>query len=39
MIKDSAADIKSFLDRINVNIDGIVFINKSTIEEILSVSG
>lgn len=39
MIKDSAADIKSFLDRINVNIDGIIFINKWTIEEILAVSG
>ena len=38
MIKDTAADIKWFLDRIDVNIDGIVFINKSTIEEILRVS-
>jgi hypothetical protein len=38
MIKDTAADIKWFLDRINVDIDGIVFINKSTIEEILKVS-
>lgn len=39
MVKDTAADIKWFLDRIDVNIDGIVFINKSTIEEILRVSG
>ena len=39
MIKDTAADIKSFLDRIDIHIDGIVFINKSTIEEILRVSG
>jgi hypothetical protein len=38
MIKDTAADIKWFLDRIDVNIDGIIFINKSTIEEILKVS-
>lgn len=39
VIKDTAADIKWFLDTINVNIDGIIFINKSTIEEILKVSG
>jgi hypothetical protein len=39
MIKNTAADIKAFLDRIDINIDGIVFINKSTIEEILRVSG
>ena len=38
MIKDTAADIKWFLDRIDVNIDGIIFINKWTIEEILRVS-
>ena len=39
MIKDTAADIKWFLDKIDVNIDGIIFINKSTFEDILNVSG
>ncbi len=38
-VKRSAHEIKGFLDRINEKIDWIIFINKSTIEEILKVSG
>ena len=38
-VKRSSHEIKWFLDRINEKIDGIIYINKSTIEEILKVSG
>ncbi len=38
-VKRSSHEIKWFLDRIDENIDGIIYINKSTIEEILKVSG
>lgn len=37
-VKKTAQEIKQFLDRIDERIDGIIFINKSTIEEILRVS-
>lgn len=37
-VKRSSHEIKWFLDRIDENIDGIIYINKSTIEEILRVS-
>lgn len=37
-IKETAEDIRGFLNKININLDGIVFINKSTIEEILGIS-
>ena len=39
LIEDSAHDIKLFLDTIDVDVDGIVFINKWTIEKMLNASG
>lgn len=37
-VKDTAEDIRGFLNKINVDLDWIVFINKSTIQEIIRVS-
>ncbi|MCP4523103.1 MAG: DUF4012 domain-containing protein [Candidatus Gracilibacteria bacterium] len=37
--KKSAKDIKGFLDEIDIHIDGVVFINKSTIQKLIAVSG
>ncbi len=39
LVEDSSNDIKFFLDKININVDGIIYINQNTIIELLALLG